>query len=521
MSAARRESTPAGPEAAAYGEALKEIFSLLGKSQNEVAKLLSVHPSQLSRFFSGKDGTVASRTHADALVRLVRDSGYEVPASKVAKLHELRRKAQQASSRQEDRVAVLQEQMQSLQAQAGVLQGRVQDVETVNAQLLQRLDGLWDRVREEESRARHELRLREQEHARRVQAEQRAERAEWGAEEAAGLLHKAQKQHDQVQERAARAQWEAEEASAELQKAGKQLAAAGRYIKESDAVIDHQREQLDQLRREVESLRQQVRRLCEEKTTNGASEPVADAATQVNRVQATELTIPAQALSRLAARSIGQPQRKQETARPVVETDGQRPPSQSPRTSARRPTGGYRRKPPVPQGRGRAAAQRAARRTQAANGQAAAEPATQQSARTSPGVRKPHAPTSKKANTTRSSESAGKLSVASFAKGIGLALAVQIVSYWCLYTHITVFSGRISASTALFCGIVAVILVSIAALIAASATSGKVAGKAASVIIISAALLAVSGNETLTLSKISDLAHKQAEHSMKKGGEFD
>ncbi|MBD9704662.1 hypothetical protein IHE56_21850 [Streptomyces sp. ID01-12c] len=296
MSAAERENSEPGPEALAYGQALRKIFLRLGRSQNDVARLLSVHPSQLSRFFSGKDKTVASRAHADALVRLVRKSGRELEDREVAELHELRRKAQQASPRQDDRIAALQEQVDGLRALVGTFQGqrdqdieatnkRMHEVELYNDRLLDRVDLLLAQVLKEEDRADHEREMCGEERTRRIDAEDRASQAEWGADEAARLLRKAQAERDEAREHTAHAQWEAEEASTELAKAKSQLTAAARYTRDSETMIDQQRTELERLRHEVVSLRRQVRLLSEKKTASGASDHVADSATQVSGIQ--------------------------------------------------------------------------------------------------------------------------------------------------------------------------------------------------------------------------------------------
>ena len=108
MNSARGEKDPPAPEIIAYAAALKMIYARLGKKQNEVAEKINVSPSRLSRFFSGKENTVADEEHADALVLLVRKNGKEVTDDEVAQLHDLRRKAQVVGNK---RTAVLREKL--------------------------------------------------------------------------------------------------------------------------------------------------------------------------------------------------------------------------------------------------------------------------------------------------------------------------------------------------------------------------------------------------------------------------
>ncbi|MFE1928448.1 hypothetical protein ACFW91_38600 [Streptomyces asoensis] len=253
-----------GPEALAYGQTLKKIFLRLGKSQREVAKLLSIDPSVLSRFFSAMPSrdsaadTIAAREHADALIDLVRNSGATVTDAEIAKLHELRRAAQAASSSQQDRVLHLQEQLDDLKQQlaeaevrAGTFRGRAQSLEGVNGRLEELVELLQRRVREEERRAERALRaqvterqareaaaseaeraglrveelglrgeelsvrLAEVEQAR-EEAEERARLAVWGAEEAAARLESVVRARVEAEERAARAVWGVDESAVRL-----------------------------------------------------------------------------------------------------------------------------------------------------------------------------------------------------------------------------------------------------------------------------------------------------------------
>ncbi|MER5200993.1 hypothetical protein ACWD3J_46415 [Streptomyces sp. NPDC002755] len=230
MSEAKREP---GPEALAYGQALKKIFLRLGKPQREVAGLLRIDPSVLSRFFSGKPSkdsaadTVAAKEHADALIRLVRNSGATVTDAEETKLHELRRAAQAASSSQQDRVLVLQEQLDELQqqlddveARAGTFRGQAQSLEGANSRLEDRVGLLQQRVREEERRAGREHWARVKERRQREQADARAEgaerQAERSAEWAAARVEAAEEAWDEAEERARQAAWGAEEAAARL-----------------------------------------------------------------------------------------------------------------------------------------------------------------------------------------------------------------------------------------------------------------------------------------------------------------
>ncbi|MGW0877785.1 hypothetical protein ACWD3Z_46100 [Streptomyces sp. NPDC002740] len=274
MSAAKRESIEPGPEALAYGQALKAIFLRLNRSQREVAGLLRVDPAQLSRFFSAKENTVAAKEYADALVGLVRESGGTMSDGEATRLHGLRHQAQEASPRQVDRVAALQEQMAEVQALAGTFRGRLHDVESANNRLEDQVERLLKRVQEEEQRADREL-------AQRWQAEKRAD---WGIAEAATRLSEAVRLQDEAQLRATQAECAAEESAGELTAARKQLAAAAQYAQESDALLDRQREQLKLLSREVKILREQVHILSQEQQKCQASTPVAEPATQVRPV---------------------------------------------------------------------------------------------------------------------------------------------------------------------------------------------------------------------------------------------
>lgn len=281
MCAAKRENTPPGPEALAYGLALRAIFSRQHESQARVARALRIDPAQLSRFFSAKENTVAAKEHADALVDLVRRTGAEVPALELAELHELRRKAQEASPRQIDRVSLLQEQMADLKAVVGTFRRRLHAAETTNTQLTSKIEHLLKRVKEEEKRADRERVWREQ-------AEDRVEQAESGAEEAAARLREAQRLQDEAQERAAQAEWSAADIAGQLNEAGQRLAAAAQYVRESDALLDEQREQLQLMRQEITTLRDQVQMLSQEKRKSEVSGPVVEAATQVGAVSKSD-----------------------------------------------------------------------------------------------------------------------------------------------------------------------------------------------------------------------------------------
>ncbi|WP_405966040.1 hypothetical protein OG613_43775 (plasmid) [Streptomyces sp. NBC_00015] len=346
VSEAKREPRP---EALAYGRELKKIFLRLGKSQNDVAKLLSIHPAVLSRFFSAKPSkdsaadTIAAKEHADALIRLVRNSDdptVTVTDAEAAKLHKLRRVAQEASPSRQDRVGVLQEQLDDLQQQLD----DVEHLEGTNIRLEDRVALLQQRVREEERRSgrAHWAQVRERQQREqsdwraeragsraeqaerrgdevlarfeeveqaRDEAEERARRAVWGAEEAAARLEAVVQARTEAEERAARAVWGADESAtrlraleeehrealaraeqesrkskaalADLAAARKQLTAAAEYARESDAKIKTQQEQLRLLRQEVKVLRRQVRQLTEE-ATQPASTPIANIATQVS-----------------------------------------------------------------------------------------------------------------------------------------------------------------------------------------------------------------------------------------------
>ncbi|WP_435260434.1 hypothetical protein [Streptomyces sp. 1222.5] len=215
------------------------IFERQRRSQNFVAGEIPVDASQLSRYFSGK--LLAGRQHVDGLVRVVRGLGGEVTAAEVARLHDLRRVAQAASSYQQDRVSVLQEQMDEARDQLGAFRGRVSGLERTNGRLEEQLDVLAQRLEQEEQRA------------------------------------------DEAEGRAFRAEGEVRRLAGELSGAERQLGAAARYARESEALVERQREQLKQLRQEVAVLRRQVRRLSEE-AAPAASGHVAGAAMQVSAV---------------------------------------------------------------------------------------------------------------------------------------------------------------------------------------------------------------------------------------------
>lgn len=275
MSAARRERVEAGPAAVAYGAELRRIFNKQSQSQNHVAQLIPVDPSQLSRYLSGK--LIAGQQHVEALVREVRRLGGEVTDGDVARLHELRRAAQSASASQQDRVLVLQEQMDEVKAQLGTFRGQVAGLEAVNGRLERQLDHLAQRLRQEEERADSEYRKRLQEQTRRVEAEDRTE-------EGARLLAEAERQRQDAERRARQAEGKAEAVSADLRRAKEQLGAAAQYTKESDALLERQRQQLKQLRQEVVVLRRQMHRLTEEAPAS-ATEPIADDAMQVSAME--------------------------------------------------------------------------------------------------------------------------------------------------------------------------------------------------------------------------------------------
>lgn len=320
MSEAKRESIEPGPEALAYGQALRKIFAKQSASQNQVAAGIPVHASQLSRYFSGQ--TIAGRQQVDALIRVVRSGGATVTRAEVLRLDVLRRAAQAASPRQQDRVLALQEQLEDLQGQldeaevrAGTFRGQVQGLEGANSRLEDRVGLLQRRVREEERRAGREHWARVKERRQREQAEsqaaqawlwaeeaamgveaaeevweevaERAVRAEWGADEAVVRLRAVEQARAEAQTRAERAMQEAEEAVAGLASARNQLAAAAEYARESNARIEDQQEQLRLLRQEVEVLRRQVRQLTEE-ARRPAFGSVAEPATQVSGVSAHE-----------------------------------------------------------------------------------------------------------------------------------------------------------------------------------------------------------------------------------------
>ncbi|WP_157876346.1 hypothetical protein [Streptomyces sp. Root264] len=243
MSAAKRESVVPGPKALAYGQELKKIFLLLGKSQNDVAKLLKIDPATLSRFFSGMPSkgttanTVAAKEHADALIRLVRDSGATVTDADIAKIQELRRAAQAVNSSQQVRVQLLQEQLEELQQQldevevrAGTFRGQTQSLEGANSRLEDWVGFLQQRVWEEERRAGREHQARVKERLLREAADSRAEEADSRAEQAALRGEEAERRGEEVsarlavveqargeaEEQARLAAWGAEEAAARL-----------------------------------------------------------------------------------------------------------------------------------------------------------------------------------------------------------------------------------------------------------------------------------------------------------------
>ncbi|MFJ9641392.1 hypothetical protein [Streptomyces sp. NPDC101178] len=287
MRSSQGEKEPPAAEVIAYGEQLRKIFSQLGRSQNDVASLLAVSPSRLSRFFSGKENTVAAREYVDALVDLVRESGQEVSDADLAETHRLRRQAQAVVTTQDKRIAVLQEQMQTLQALVGTFQGQIRDIESVNTGLIQQVDQLLARVQQEEARTEQERQRRLAERGRRKQAEARAASAEGTSEAALQRLHDALGQRDGQRARAARADDRARDLTRELQDAKKQLDSAAQYAHDSETTIDtqaqtieDQAEKLRQLGQEVQVLRNQVQSLIEEGSRR-SPESVAEPATQV------------------------------------------------------------------------------------------------------------------------------------------------------------------------------------------------------------------------------------------------
>ncbi|MFB8137515.1 hypothetical protein [Streptomyces mirabilis] len=246
MSSVKRESIEPGPEALAYAAALKKIFTKLQKTQREVADLLSVDPSVLSRFLSGKENVVAAKEYADALVRLVRDNGGEVSSDDFVELHRLRKDAQDAAKKDKDRVAELRQEMQEVKALLGTFRGRVESIEATNAALEERVEKLMQQLDKEVQRT----------------AQERGQREE-------------------AEERAARAELDVEKTSARL---NEQLGAAAQYARESDALIDAQREDLRQLRQEVKVLRTQIRALSRGESGE-ATGRVAAAATQASEAE--------------------------------------------------------------------------------------------------------------------------------------------------------------------------------------------------------------------------------------------
>ncbi|WP_406278664.1 SCO2525 family SAM-dependent methyltransferase [Streptomyces sp. NBC_00191] len=246
MGAGQPEVVEPGPEAVAYGQALKAIYAKQADSQNKVAaRMDGVDPPRLSRYFSGQ--LIAGKPHAEALVRVVREDGAEVTDAEIAELHRLRRAAQDASPASKDRVSVLQEQMDAVKAMFGAV-GQVLDIDGAHSRLHKQIDVLSKRVREEELRSESERHERLREQQQRKQAEQAASVS-----------------------------------AAELAQARRQLGAATDYARQSDATIEAQQEQLRQLRRELEVLRRQVRRLTEEAPTPDSGS-VARPARQVSAV---------------------------------------------------------------------------------------------------------------------------------------------------------------------------------------------------------------------------------------------
>ncbi|MEV5900041.1 hypothetical protein [Streptomyces sp. NPDC052127] len=413
-----------GPEALAYGQELKKIFLRLGTSQKEAAKLLAVDPSVLSRFFSAmpsKDSaadTVAAKEHADRLVHLVSNSGATITDLEVAKLHKLRKAAQAASTSQQDRLLLLQEQLDDLQqqldgaeARAGTFRGQAQSLEDANGRLEDRVSRLQQQVREEERRAgrEHWARVKEQQQREqaeaqagragsraaeaerrgteaaarleaveeaRQEAEERARRAEWGAAEATARLGAVERARAEAQIGADRARQEAEDTAAGLASAHRQLSAAAEYAKESDARIAGQQEQLRQLRGEIKTLRHQVSMLAEE-VRRPASTPIAEAATQVSVVSDRPEAVDNAVLDRPGRRSGDTGQAwEQRTGRESPGSGGSgvsvgqvvHPPNPTPEELLRdlgRPGGSeHRREPAQLLGGGRAQARRARQRNQ-------------------------------------------------------------------------------------------------------------------------------------------------------------
>ncbi|GHD54810.1 SCO2525 family SAM-dependent methyltransferase [Streptomyces galbus] len=259
MSEAKQEP---GPEALAYAQALKKIFSRLDKSQREVARLLAIDASVLNRFLSGKPNrdsapdTVAAKEHADALVHLVRNSGATVTDLEVAELHELRRTAQAASRRRDAVADSFREQLHLLEVEVESCRAELEDARLGNTRLVGQLERLSRQLRE---------------------AKQRYEQTKARAEETTTRL-----------EQAVRLRKEAEAAAAADRE--KLLAATG-YARESEALLEAQGEELRLLHRELGVLRRQVQRLTAEAGVS-APRPVAEVATQVSVAQSSSGAAP-------------------------------------------------------------------------------------------------------------------------------------------------------------------------------------------------------------------------------------
>ncbi|MFF6896131.1 hypothetical protein ACFY8Z_36685 [Streptomyces microflavus] len=249
-------------------------------SQNQAAGVLIVSTTVMSRLFSAEYNNVASRKQADDLVALVRSQGAQVPEAVVTALHGLRIKAQKASPRKKDRVDRLQEQMTALKADVEAGNARLA---SENAQLAGRFEDLLQQVENEERRTEGMRSGWLAERERREQAEQRADQAELGVDEATALLRSAETQRAEAQLRADRAEWTAEETESRLEVAGQKLAAASLYALESEATLNEQSEELRRLRLEITALKKQVENLSAEK--RAAPRRIAETATQVEPMQ--------------------------------------------------------------------------------------------------------------------------------------------------------------------------------------------------------------------------------------------
>ncbi|WP_314254542.1 helix-turn-helix transcriptional regulator [Streptomyces sp. DSM 40907] len=92
-----QEEDPVPPDRKIYATTLGKLYKSSGISQAALARHLRIDPSTVSRWFSGKDGMVASEAEVTKTVAFLDDRGITVEESQLAELRKLRKAAQKAS----------------------------------------------------------------------------------------------------------------------------------------------------------------------------------------------------------------------------------------------------------------------------------------------------------------------------------------------------------------------------------------------------------------------------------------